>query len=182
MENELCYLGLDLSLTSTGVFLKRESSYECFEIKTKPDQFANSILRCDHIATNIVNFIDKSNPTMITVEDYFTGRQPYSVIQLAELGTLVRYKLIANSNHFYTVAPTQLKKFCTSKGNGDKDNVLKGVYKKWNVDVNSNNIADACVLAYMAEAIYKIQNKIDVNLAEYEKEVVLKILKERKMF
>lgn len=181
MENE-CFLGLDLSLTSTGVFLKRQSDFECFEIKTKPDQFENSILRCEHISLKIVEFVNKCNPTMVAVEDYFAGRMMGSVIQLAELGTMVRYLLMKNPTRFYTVAPTQLKKFCTSKGNGDKDNVLKGVYKKWNVDVTSNNIADACVLAYISEALYKIKNKKDIDLADYEKEVVMKILKERKMF
>lgn len=180
MEND--FLGLDLSLTSTGVFLKTILGQESFEIKTKPDQFENSILRCDHIAQTIVAFVNKTKPGMIAVEDYFAGRMLGSVIQLAELGTLVRYALMKNGSHFYTVAPTQLKKFCTSKGSGDKDNILKGVYKKWNVDVNSNNIADACVLAYIAEAIYNTKNGVQQTLLDYEKEVVAKILKERKMF
>ena len=184
MENEMKFIGLDLSLTNTGCFLKTSdrAKYESKLICTKPDQFENSILRCEHISLSILEFINLHKPTMVTIEDYFAGKMMGSVIQLAELGTLVRYILIKNKIGFYTVAPMQLKKFGTGKGNCEKDVIMKYIFKKWNVDVNNNNIADACVLAYVAEAIFKIKNSMSIDLADYEKEVVTKILKERKMF
>lgn len=179
------FVGLDLSLTSTGCYAKIGGLNDTLKtslIVSKPDQFQHSIFRCEYIADKILEFLGEIKPDMVAIEDYFAGRQPYTVIQLAELGTMVRYKMIKSDFHFYTIAPMQLKKYATSKGNCEKDNVMKGIYKKWNVDVSNNNIADACVLSYIAESIYCVNNNLKCQLLEYEREVIDKVLKERKMF
>ena len=175
------FLGLDLSLTGTGVFALKGAEIFPHEIKTKPDEFKHSLARVEHIADKVVAYVNNYKPDLIVVEDYFTGRNPRAVIQLCELGTMVRYKVLLNGNPILTVAPTQLKKFVLGKGNGAKELVLKGVYKKWAVDVSSNNLADACTLAFMARAIYNEQNGIDQNLLKYEDEVIKKILSTRQL-
>ena len=79
------FLGPDLSLTGTGVYIIGDDSYAA-EINTNPKMFPHSIQRVDFIADEIIKVIDKYNPTYILIENYFVGRNPKSVISLTELG------------------------------------------------------------------------------------------------
>ena len=183
------FVGLDLSLTGTGMCLMEVDetgklvNMTVKEIKTKPVDFTNSIRRVDHISEKVLEFINsQSVPEMICVEDYFTGKNPKVIIQLCELGTMVRFKLIKAGLPFYTASPNSLKKFCLGKGAGGKELIIKGVYKKYDFDTNSNNIADAVVLAHIAKSVSFTKNNRPLSLAKYESEVVEQIIKDRVIF
>ena len=111
---------------------------------------------------------------MICCEDYFTGRQPRAVIQLAELGTMLRYHIVTKGFPLTVVAPKKLKKFVTSNGNAPKNLMIKNVYKRWGYDVSTDNIADASGLANFAKVVYQMHQNIDIlsELPQYEKEVL----------
>lgn len=179
MSEKTVFCGLDLSLTGTGVAIVDGEKLWHEEIKTGPHDFKNSMERVLHIANHIVATMKEKKPELICIEDYFTGKNLGVIIQLCELGTMVRYRLMQEGFTYITATPTQVKKFCHGKGAGGKELVLKGVYKKWGIDVSSNNIADACVLAHVCRAIYNMKNGLPQSLAAYEKEVVDKVLKER---
>lgn len=174
------FLGLDLSLTSTGFYLIRDGGKdEYFEICTKPDDFCDDIQRSDHIAQAIIDRIKNENIAFIALEDYFTGKQPQSVIKLATLGTVVRIRLMDAGYTFMPFVTSQIKKFETGSGVAPKDNMLKSVFKKHGLDTSSNNIADACAIAYIGRAYYEWQAGRRDFLA-YETEVLKKISKERR--
>ena len=175
------FLGLDLSLTATGFYLiKCGDTDEYFEINTKPDDFPNDIERSDYIAHKIVDFIKDENITLIAMEDYFTGKQPQSVIKLATLGTVVRQRLLDNGYSYITFAVSQIKKFETGKGVAPKDNMLKSVYKRHGLDTASNNIADACAIAHVGRAYYEWQaGRRD--FLKYETEVLKKVVEDREL-
>lgn len=167
------YLGLDLSLTATGVFvLSGTKEIYSAEIKTKPKEYPHAIQRCSYIADEILKVINTHKPNFIAIEDYFVGRQPKSVIKLAELGSIVRYKLLKTNHSFVTVMPTKLKKFVTGVGNCGKDLIIKDIFKKFNIDTNSNNIADATGLAFMAQAIHNLQQNKKQKIHKYQTEVI----------
>lgn len=182
--------GLDLSLTGTGIACLKESGLPApadieislEEVGTQPKNFTNSLVRVEHIADKILAHINNNKPKMIVIEDYFSGRNPKVIIQLCELGTIVRYKLLKAGYSFTTVTPNQLKKFCLGSGAGGKELVLKGVYKRWGLDLTSNNLADATVLAYMAKAIWNQNNGVSQKLLKYESEIVDKVIKERQVY
>lgn len=173
------FLGLDLSLTATGFYLIKEGGKdEYFEINTKPEDFGNDIERADYIASKIVDSIKNENITFIAMEDYFTGKQPQSVIKLATLGTVVRMRLLDAGYSYMTFAVSQIKKFETGKGVAPKDNMLKSVYKRHNLDTASNNIADACAIAHVGRAYYEWQaGRRD--FLKYETEVLKKVEEDR---
>jgi crossover junction endodeoxyribonuclease RuvC len=173
------FLGLDLSLTATGFYLIKEGGKdEYFEINTKPEDFDNDIERADYIASKIVDSIKNENITFIAMEDYFTGKQPQSVIKLATLGTVVRMRLLDAGYSYMTFAVSQIKKFETGKGVAPKDNMLKSVYKRHNLDTASNNIADACAIAHVGRAYYEWQaGRRD--FLKYETEVLKKVEEDR---
>ncbi len=175
------FIGLDLSLTATGFYaIKDGGDDEYFEINTKPDDFVDDIERSDYIANMIVSKLNGiGNVTFIALEDYFTGKQPQSVIKLATLGTVVRIRLMDNGYSFMPFVTSQIKKFETGSGVAPKDNMLKSVFKKHNLDTTSNNIADACAIAHIGRAYYEWEAGRRDFLA-YETEVLKKISKERK--
>ena len=175
------FLGLDLSLTATGFYLIKDGDKdEYFEINTKPDDFPNDIERSDYIAHKIVDSIKDENITLIAMEDYFTGKQPQSVIKLATLGTVVRQRLLDNGYPYITFAVSQIKKFETGKGVAPKDNMLKSVYKRHGLDTASNNIADACAIAHVGRAYYEWQaGRRD--FLKYETEVLKKVQEDREL-
>ena len=176
------FLGLDLSLTSTGFYLISRDEHkkdEYCEICTKPDDFCDDISRSDYIAHAIIDRIKNENITFIALEDYFTGKQPQSVIKLATLGTVVRIRLMDAGYAFMPFVTSQIKKFETGSGVAPKDNMLNSVFKKHGLDTSSNNIADACAIAHLGRAYYEWTAGRRDFLA-YETEVLKKISKERK--
>jgi hypothetical protein len=51
------------------------------------------------------------------------------------------------------VAPQQLKKFASGNGNTKKEMLPKEIFKRWGVDFDDMNIAEAYVLARIAHAV-----------------------------
>ncbi len=176
------FLGLDLSFTATGFYMIRDGKDAVsFEINTKPGDFPTDLERADRIAKVIVdNMAQEERPSMILVEDYYTGKQPGSVIKLAVLGTVVRLRLLEAGYSFVTLTASQIKKLETGKGIAPKDTMVKSVFKRHGFDTNSNNIADACAMAYAAKAYYEWQNGRR-DFLKYEVEVLKKAGKEREV-
>lgn len=173
------FVGIDPSLTGTGVFIlfgDKTEEFKTLELGTKPHKFNSSISRCLHIVDKTIDFIEKElnddyEIGMICCEDYFSGRNPDSVIKLAELGTLIRYKLLMKGYPFFVVAPKSLKKFITGNGNAKKNVIIKSVFTKWGYNLSSDNVADASGLANFAKTFYRLQNEGEIELFKYEKEV-----------
>jgi len=175
--NESTCVGLDLSLTSTGFAMKYGNSVSLETIKTNSKTCENDLARLRYICSEIMKRIPK-NVAMACVEDFFTPQNSYQIgaaIGLAMLGATVRMALYEAGIPFYVVAPSQLKKFATGKGVGQKSIVVREVYKRWGVDAKDDNQADACVLAYMAESIYQLPP----DSPQYQVEVIQKIINER---
>ncbi len=60
---------------------------------------------------------------------------------------------------FKVVAPGTLKKFVTGDGRAKKDLMLLKVYKKWGVEFDDDNLADAYSLARFALEDFNNGNK-----------------------
>ena len=174
------FLGLDLSFSSTGFYLIKENEKdEYFEIRTKPEDFQDDIERSDYIAREIIEHIKGIDITFIALEDYFSGKQPMSVIKLATLGTVVRIRLMDAGYSFMPFVTSQIKKFETGSGVAPKDNMLKSVFKRHGLDTTSNNIADACAIAFIGRAYFEWRAGRK-DFLKYETEVLKKISKERR--
>jgi crossover junction endodeoxyribonuclease RuvC len=178
MSDELSYCGLDLSLQATGFCLKNGQTITIETIKTEPKDFKNDLARLVHIRDTILRKIPV-DVKMICVEDFFTpsnAMQAGSAIKLAMLGTAVRMALYERGIPFVIIAPSQLKKFVTGKGTGEKSMILREVYKRWGIDAKDDNQADASVLAYLAEALV---NPITDDVPKFQAEVIRTVRTER---
>lgn len=75
--------------------------------------------------------------------------------QLGEFGGLLRSELLAHPKVFTVteVQPTQLKKFCTGKGNANKIEVATALTHRYGIAFSSDNKADAYGLAKIGACV-----------------------------
>ena len=175
---DMAYVGLDLSLTSTGVCMKRGTEITMKTIKTNPKTCDNDLARLNYIRDAVMDFIP-AGTGMVCQEDFFVPHRASQIkasIGLIQVGTIVRLGMLARGLSFYIVSPPQLKKYATGKGNGPKGLVIREIYKRWGIDAKDDNQADACVLAHIAEAIDK---QPGFKVHQYQQDVLDKVIKER---
>ncbi len=171
------FVGLDLSLTASGFAVKQGTHIEMRTIKTNPKTAVNDLARLEYIRDEILKLIPPG-VAMVCVEDYFMPHMAHQIgaaIGLVGLGMTVRIAMYDRGIPFYVVADSQLKKFVTGKGAGQKSMILREAYKRWGIEAKDDNQADACVLAYIAEALAGQAEE----LTAFQKETVDKILAER---
>ncbi len=142
-------IGIDPSLTGTGIVVLNDS-FEVIEkhlIATTPkweiEERYKKILEQVQLTTERF----RNNEHVISIEGLAFGARGQAMFQLAGLHFLIRYNLFIGELEYKIVPPTVIKKHITGKGNTKKELMLKEIYKKWGVDFNNNNLADAYALA-----------------------------------
>lgn len=81
------------------------------------------------------------------------------VLQMGALHYMIRLMLKRKKVDYKIIAPGTLKKFVTGTGRAKKDLMLLKVFKKWGVEFDDDNLADAYSLARMALEDFKNGNK-----------------------
>lgn len=160
-------LGVDLSINSTGIcYRNKRGCYSFYETS-----FSSTTITADKWLATVKVVLDYAKDTdVILIEDYAHGSIGSSKSMLYELGGIIRYELVKADKKYLLVPPTSLKKFVTGKGNAPKSLILKEVYKRWNVDVDSDNIADAFGLVKLGEGCLGI-----IDLTKAQQDVILKL-------
>ena len=169
------YVGLDISITGTGVVvLDRQLQRvvtECIKTKPQDDWYG----RVNNIVSRIFGFIPSPVFCMVFVEDYAFAAKG-QVFNIAELSGIIKYRMWIDGYRFLRIPPTSLKKFTTATGTAPKELMMKEVYKRYNVDFNDNNVADAYALARMGYAITQ-----QVNVPAYQKDAIKNVWKNNKI-
>jgi crossover junction endodeoxyribonuclease RuvC len=84
------------------------------------------------------------------------------ILQMGALHYYLRLFLLKKKVDYKIVSPGTLKKFVTGDGRAKKDLILLKVYKKWGVEFDNDNTADAYGLArYALEEYNNEKNKKD---------------------
>ena len=171
-------LGLDLSLRNTGwVVLTDEGKLKASGvIKSKK----RGVERLCEISYNFYGtIIIPHEPEIAVIEGYAFGIRHGMSFSIGELGGIIKKNLFESDISYYTVAPPSLKKFITGKGRCDKNEIMKEVYKKWNVDLKTEHQNDAYGLARIGLEISKFQKGTNPKkLLKYEQEVIKRVLKD----
>lgn len=181
----MLYVGLDMSLTGSGVSTKEGTNVFVTTIKTAPKDFKNDLERYRYIVEKAFGYIKETpDKTFICIEDVFVPQNKMQInaaMKLIGLAYLIRSRLYEAGYKFYIPAPSQVKKFVSGKGTCPKDQVTKEVYKRWGVDTKDDNQADACCMAYFAEALhaYLQDEKSVLNLPKAQAEVIKAVALER---
>jgi Holliday junction resolvasome RuvABC endonuclease subunit len=135
-------VGLDLSLTSTGVALpdgtlatitsKRRGIQRCIDIT----QQLHTMLRFD-VSIRV---------DLFTIEGYSFASRNSQAHALGELGGIIRADLWTCSVPWVDVPPASLKRYATGKGNAPKDQVLVAAVHRLDITPSNSDEADAAWL------------------------------------
>lgn len=169
------YVGIDQSLTETGLCFNTVVGYTLQSIK--PGKM-RGLERLDFIRNELMMRINpKTKYDLIAIEGYAMGiKLGGRTFDLGELGGILKLAIYDRNIPLIVVPPTLVKKFVTGIGNCQKDVILKEVYRKWGLDTNNNNYADAFALAKIAEAFHMWKTKeIMWPSLKYEQDVLKKI-------
>jgi len=95
----------------------------------------------------------------VCIEGPAYASQGAYILQMGALHFMIRIMLKRNGIDYKIIAPGTLKKFVTGDGRAKKDLMLLKVYKKWGIEFDNDNLADAYSLARMALEDYTNGNK-----------------------
>jgi Holliday junction resolvasome RuvABC endonuclease subunit len=184
--SEIIVVGLDMSLSGTGVCRICGGKIEDLStISTGPKEFKNIYKRIDHIIENCIGVIEGCGDVceLAVIESPFVrvlkgkgggfcGTIDTATKNLMALNFMIRRELSTRGIRFIDVAASQLKKFILGKGAGEKSQILKAVYKHWNVDAADDNQADSCVLANIGKAMMKKERGELIDLTTAQAQVI----------
>lgn len=142
-------IGIDPSLTCTGLVGLENGTLVLHNTLEVKERGVERLLRLESM---LQGKLREYKPSLVVVEGYAFARANQAH-QMGELGGMIRMLLAKLGINWIEVAPTQVKKFCTGKGNAAKDLILMNVYKRWGVEFQVNDEADAYVLAKIGQAI-----------------------------
>lgn len=135
-------IGLDLSLTSTGISTGHHTS------AIRPKKLSG-IDRIRRITDEVIGYLDSAgfgNPT-IAIEGPSFGSTTGMQHERGGLWWHVVDRLDAGGLGVVVVAPATLKKYATGKGNAGKDEVLLAASRRFDWFAGGNDEADALFLA-----------------------------------
>lgn len=150
-------LGVDFSLTSTGVCSIEDGAAECITVKSKKEEVWHEFpQRVAGIALDIEAWIGADTDPLIVIESPAFAAKSSSLDRMLGGWWMFVDTLITACvfNPPLLVTPGQLKKFATGKGNAGKDEVMLAVSRRYpDVAVTDNNQTDALVLAAIGAAV-----------------------------
>lgn len=148
-------VGIDYSLTCPAVCVSNSKSYsDCYfyfltdvkrhhgqagNINGDPhDDYLTDQQRYENIASWVLHILEPfdKEETLVVIEDYSFGSKG-KVFHLAENCGLLKYLLYKKDYHFFTIAPSAMKKYATGKGNANKQAMYDAFYGVTGVDLLS---------------------------------------------
>lgn len=166
-------LGIDLSMTATGIAGNDSGEVWMKTIPSKPGQIEDRLMG---IVKQVNAIISEHQPTCVVIEGLAMASSTGSSHERSFLHFAVRASLRMRRIPFYICAPSSLKKFVSGGGKCEKSMIIREVYRNWNVVAADDNQADAAGLSFVAAAIegtYKPTNQA-------QREVVAKVLEPAK--
>jgi Holliday junction resolvasome RuvABC endonuclease subunit len=143
-------LGLDLSLTSTGIAVVGD------EVLPEPRTWQvvpktlRGVERLSWIADQVMDAVTFTGPDIIAIEGYSFGARGNAVFQLGELGGVVRYALHRLGHSFVEVPAGEWRKQLFGRGNLAKDMVRVEALKRYSVEFDSLDVLEAWCVATAA--------------------------------
>ena len=125
----------------------------------------------------VTDIREASGIPVVFLEGYAMGVRGSRVFDLGELGGIIKKYLYDNKIQFYTVAPTQLKKFILGKGVGGKSDMRMATFKRYSVDFTNDNLCDAYGLAVLGCSF--LGANPEEKLTKPQRDVLAKLKKEQ---
>ncbi len=160
------YIGIDLSLRSTGLARFEDGAWECATVKSvgsvsdSPGMFVD---RIDGVITRILEWVDLRDGDVVTIESPALHGKSSSLDRMFGAWWLVVSAITRAHGEPFTLTPSQVKKVATGNGNADKDAVLIHMVREFpDAPISGNDTADACALA-LASAFFDGHPIVDLS-------------------
>jgi crossover junction endodeoxyribonuclease RuvC len=145
-------VGIDPSLTSTGIAIAIDGKVETGRVRSKgskADGWEDRVGRIITLAQQITDQVPANSLVIIEAPSY--GSVSTSAHDRAGLWWLIFTKLYLEGCDILPVTPAQRMTYAVGKGGGagtDKDNILAAAIKRYpEIDITGNDVADAVILA-----------------------------------
>jgi crossover junction endodeoxyribonuclease RuvC len=138
-------MGLDLSLTSTGVSILGQT--QVIAVKTIEER------RLQEIRDAVMRLVMDKSIHLCVIEDYAFSARHSQAHKIGELGGVIRLSLFEAGIPFIEVSPTARAKFATGRGNAAKTEVVSSISARTGIiwaGKGADDMADAWVLEEMA--------------------------------
>jgi crossover junction endodeoxyribonuclease RuvC len=165
-------VGIDLSLTGTGICHPDGSTETLKPKRTGMDRLA--WIR-DEIALRCYLPHSTHQVDLIVIEGYSYGSKGRAVVNIGELGGVLRLYLHEYGPPFVEIPPSCLKKYATGRGNAGKEDMLQAAVIRSGHTFADNNAADAWWLWQMALAHYCPESPLLVRMPKTHQDGLAKV-------
>jgi Holliday junction resolvasome RuvABC endonuclease subunit len=159
-------VGLDLSLTSTGICIDGVAESLSSQLK--------GVERLADLAEQVCQRVSSTPHAVVCVEGYSFGSRNSQAHAIGELGGVVRYRLWQLGTPVVDIPPTCRAKFATGRGNAGKDEVVSAISARTGIvwaGKGANDRCDAWILEEMGRTHFNNQRYEwpQVNLSAMDK-------------
>lgn len=178
-------VGIDLSLTSTGVATLVDGTLTTTRVTSKghtADSLARRFERQTIITDQLLELA--KGASLVVIEGLFTGPKAGHVIDRAGAWWRVAGSLMLWNIPVLVIPATQAKMFLTGKGNADKGTMVMVASKLWpdwmpSSDSNAEDEADAIALVMVGLAVAGTEagdlDRMPFEMPDYRTNVVTKL-------
>lgn len=147
-------VGVDPSMTATGVAVLRNGSEYSYTVTSSPDE--DDTLRWNRVTAKV--FAEFDTRTVVVIEDLPKGpiKATGKFIERAGLLALLRYGASRRGFPVALVNPTTLKKFATGNGGAGKPDMMRAARLLLDARPSNDNEGDAVWCRTMACLRYQI--------------------------
>lgn len=161
-------LGIDGSVAKLGLAIIWKGRIKAWRWTPK----TTGVARLAEIRDEVDAIIRRYAVRMSVVEGYSLGSRNSQSHATGEAGAAVRLALLAQNVTTLEVPPTSLKKFLSGKGNTPKTGMPLALYKRYGVDYENEDQADAAGLAVLGAAVFGGHGK---EILSYQKDAIKKL-------
>lgn len=134
-------IGLDLSITATGVALSDGTTHTITAGKRGGDW------RLVNIRKTILRHALNPSASLVVIEDLPTHAHGAGITGMVH--GVVREALLDNGIPYVLIPPATLKKYATGRGNATKADMRMALYQRAGIDLRDDNQVDAAWLRVM---------------------------------
>lgn len=147
------FFGLDFAFANNGLVILDENAEIIRQDIIKTTNKQSDEMRLNHIRDYVASIIKEGDIAYIEGLSY--GSIGLAKAQMSAVHYVIRLLLMEKGIQYKIIEPTVLKKFVTGKGQCKKNLILLKVFKKWGIEFDSDDLADAYSLARMALEDFK---------------------------
>jgi crossover junction endodeoxyribonuclease RuvC len=146
------FAGVDASTkTGAAVVTCKDNKPVLLAKAVLSNKSCSGVARALFIADSLLEMLTQYEIKLVVMEGYSYG-STQRIVDMVEIGTIIRYQLLRAGFVLKLCPPSNLKKFVTGVGNADKKRVILDAHKRWGFDLSDDNECDAACLATMAAA------------------------------